>query len=178
MPIIDQAFLDALALERESVVTEASEEQDAAFGKIARLAASRERCESELRARLARDGFSPRDAQAALERAVSCGLVDDIRYADVLIRSRISQGKGRAGIEDELARAGVRTADVPGWPDEYFPASGPSEENRAYEVLLRKPPRSSNPYAAACRKLASRGFSAEVAFSAARRFVGRGDEVF
>lgn len=176
MPIIDEEFLSKLV--REPVVADISREQEDAFSKIARLASVRERCSQELMGRLVRDGFSEDDARSAVARALSCGLVDDLRYGETLVRSRISQGKGRAGIEEELALRGIAACDLAGWPDEYFPSDGPTEEQRAFDLLCKKPPRSKNVYAAACRKLASRGFSRDVVFSVARRYAERGDGVF
>lgn len=176
VPIIDESFLAALV--RESVVEEVPEQRDAAFKRIIGLLGSRDRCSCELVERLKRAGFEHDDAVSAVDRAVACGLVDDARYADVLIRSRISQGKGRAGIEEELAKLHIVASDLEGWPEAYFPSGGVSEEERALEFLRRKPPRSKNVYAAACRKLASRGFSPDVVFSAARRYVEQADRVF
>ena len=146
------------------------EEEEKAFSRISRLVASRERCACELEKRLVQDGFSERDAQSAIARAVSCGMVDDLRYADILVRSRVSQGRGRAGIEEELNRCGIDPRRLAGWPDEYFGIDGVSEEDRAFDFLCRKPPRSKNAYAAACRKLAARGYSPDVVFAAARRY--------
>ncbi|MDO4443316.1 MAG: regulatory protein RecX [Slackia sp.] len=171
MPVIDEAFLSSLTL--EPVIEETSEQQDEAFKKIVKLLCVRDRCSNDLVERLVRSGFDRCDAESAVERAAACGMVDDVRYADILIRSRISQGKGKAGIEDELAKAHIAPDDIPGWPEAYFPDDGPSEEERAFELLCRKPPRSKNIYAAACRKLASRGFSSDAVFSAARRYAER-----
>ena len=153
MPIIDDAFLSTLV--REPLAPAVPEEEEKAFSRISRLVASRERCACELEKRLVQDGFSERDAQSAIARAVSCGMVDDLRYADILVRSRVSQGRGRAGIEEELNRCGI---------------DGVSEQDRAFDFLCRKPPRSKNAYAAACRKLAARGYSPDVVFAAARRY--------
>lgn len=176
MPIIDEEFLSKLV--REPIVADVSQEQEDAFSKIARLVSVRERCSCELVARLMRDGLSEDIARDAVSRALSCGLVDDLRYGVTLVRSRISQGKGRAGIEEELASCGISACDLEGWPDEFFPSDGPTEEQRAFDVLLRKPPRSKNVYASACRKLASRGFSRDVVFSVARRYAEHCDGVF
>ena len=84
-------------------------EKDAekAFRKIERLACAREQASAALRRRLVREGFSEEDAAAAVARAVACGLVDDRRYADVLVRSRLARGKGRRGIAAELAELGI-----------------------------------------------------------------------
>lgn len=167
MPIIDEAFLSALVPEPLAPVL--SEEEEEAFSRVSRLVASRERCTCELMKRLVQGGCSEHDANKAVARAVSCGMVDDLRYADILIRSRISQGKGRAGIEEELNQCGIDFRQLVGWPDEYFDKEA-SEEDRAFDYLCRKPPRSKNIYASACRKLAARGYSADVVFAAARRY--------
>ena len=84
-----------------------ADEAERAFRKIERLACSREQASEALRRRLARDGFSAEAAEAAVGRAVSCGLVDDRRYADVLVRSRLAQGRGVQGIRAELASLGI-----------------------------------------------------------------------
>lgn len=171
MPYIDKDFLDKLANVRpEPVVVPISEGEERAFLKIQRLCGVRERCASELRDRLLRDGFARPDAEAAIARAVKCGLVDDLRYADVLVRSRISQGKGRAGIASELDRAGIDVCSLPGWPEEYFDDEALPELERALEMLRRKPPRAKDVRAAAFRRLVSKGYGQDVAYSAARRY--------
>ena len=81
MPIIDDVFLSTLV--REPLAPAVPEEEEKAFSRISRLVASRERCACELEKRLVQDGFSERDAQSAIARAVSCGMVDDLRYADI-----------------------------------------------------------------------------------------------
>ena len=171
MPVIDEEFLAKLAaVELEPVVREIPEGEQKAFAKVQRLACVRERCESELRARLARDGFTAQDADAAVRRAVACGLVDDMRYAGVLIRSRISQGRGKSGIVSELERAGIDATAVPGWPEEFFHEDTPSELERALGLLRRKPPRAKDVRGAAFRRLVGKGYSQQVAYDAARRY--------
>lgn len=171
MPYIDEDFLAKLvSAAPEPIVREASEGQEKAFAKVQRLACVRERCESELRARLAREGFSVEDADAAIRRAVACGLVDDMRYAEVLVRSRVAQGRGRRGIEDELSRIGIDAQSVAGWPHDFFPEDGREEVQRALELLRRKPPRAKNARAAAFRRLVGKGYSQQVAYDAARLY--------
>ena len=100
-------------------------------------------------------------------RALACGLVDDVRYAEVLVRSRVSQGCGAQGIAAELDGLGIDIACVPGWPDE-FPVEHDDEVARALALLERKPPRAKNRRDAAYRRLAQKGFGASVASTAAR----------
>ena len=134
---------------------------DAAFRKIERLCLVRERASEQLRQRLARGGFEAEAVEAALDRALACGLVDDGRFADVLVRSRLAQGRGRRGIAAELESLGIDADSV-----EALAAAG--EVDRALALLDRKPPRAKNRRDAAYRRLAQKGFSASVSSSAAR----------
>ena len=131
-----------------------------------------------------------------MRRALDCGLIDDTRYGAVLIRTRVAQGRGRKGIEDELERAGIAASDIPGWPEEFFSvddfdpfrvnanaeddvvgctfgseSSDEQEIERALALLRRKPPRSKNVQASAYRKLVTKGYSTSVASAATRRFM-------
>lgn len=145
----------------------AADEAERAFRKIERLALAREQASAALRARLAREGFAPEAASAAVDRALSCGLVDDARYAEVLVRSRLSQGRGAQGIAAELDALGIDASVVPGWPEE-FAVNHESEVERALALLDRKPPRAKNGRDAAFRRLVQKGFGASVASTAAR----------
>ena len=188
--------LEDAVFERQPIFEERSEDERRAFEKVKHLACARERGSRELVERLVRDGFERSDAQAAVQRAVGCGLVDDVRYGAVLVRTRVSQGRGRYGIEQELERAGICATDIPGWPDEFFSqgdfdpfreqeeqpetlmrrgfggmATDDAETERALALLRRKPPRAKNVQAAAYRKLVSKGYSSSVAQAATRRFL-------
>lgn len=168
MPYIIQELLAGMTL--EPVVSVIPESQEKAFTKIQRLVAVRERCSQELRERLVKDGFSAEDADAAVERALACGLVDDLRFAAILIRSRIAQGRGRVGIALELEKLGILAGDVPEWPEGFFQEED-SELERALDLLRRKPPRAKNVRDAAFRRLVMKGYSHDVAATASRVFV-------
>lgn len=150
-----------------SVEALAADDAECAFRKIERLALAREQASAALRARLVREGFPPEAADAAVGRALACGLVDDARYAEVLVRSRLSQGRGAQGIAAELESLGIDASVVPGWPEE-FAVDHESEVARALALLDRKPPRAKNKRDAAYRRLAQKGFGASVASTAAR----------
>lgn len=135
--------------------------------KIERLASMREQASSALRARLVRDGFPAEVADEAVERACACGLVDDVRYADVLVRSRLAQGKGVAGIERELAELGI---DASGLEELAVADDHDAELARALALLDRKPPRAKNKREAAYRRLMQKGYGSSVASSAARQW--------
>lgn len=188
--------LQNASLSLEPIMAERTEDETRAFEKVTRLACARERGSRELVDRLVRDGFSREVAKSAVQRALDCGLIDDVRYGTVLVRTRVAQGCGRKGIEDELERAGIAASDIPGWPEEFFSvddfdpfrvnanaedgvvgcsfgceSSDEQEIERALALLRRKPPRSKNIQASAYRKLVTKGYSTSVASVATRRFM-------
>ena len=191
-----QLRLRKTSLSLEPIAVKRTEDETRAFEKVTRLACARERGSRELIDRLVRDGFSQEVAESAVQRALDCGLIDDTRYGAVLVRTRVSQGRGRKGIEDELERAGIAASDIPGWPEEFFSvddfdpfrvnanaeddvvvcsfgseSSDEQEIERALALLRRKPPRSKNVQASAYRKLVTKGYSTSVASAATRRFM-------
>ena len=146
-----------------------------AFERIAKLVGVRERSTSEMRSRLLRDGYEEYETVAAIKRAVECGLLDDMRFADALIRTRIAQGKGRRGVEEDLKRQGISVSMVPGWPDEYLDSDGTDELERAIAVLRRHPPKAKNVRQSAYRKLISKGYDSSIASQAVRAFCSADD---
>ena len=144
----------------------APKDADAAFAKIVRLASTSEQATRPLKERLLREGYPESAADAAIGRAVSCGLVDDSRYAEVLVRSRLSQGRGRPGIRAELERLGLDAQSC----EPVFEECEQSELERALDLLDARPPRAKNKRDACYRRLVSKGYSSDVASSASRRW--------
>ena len=81
-----------LSVDEEEALKSASECYRAE--KIAlRLVSRAEQNSSGLRAKLERRGFSDRTAKTVVSRFLEKGLLDDGRYAEIWIRSRLSGGK-------------------------------------------------------------------------------------
>lgn len=146
-----------------------SEEEREAFKKIERLVKVRDRSVREVRERLSRDGFDEEAIERALTRARSCRYLDDDRFADVLVRSRLRAGKGLDGIVRELKGHGIDPDSLEGFPEEYL-ANAPSQADAAYALLCRKPPRAKNVQQAAYAKLVRAGYPARVASEVTRRW--------
>lgn len=143
-------------------------DEEEGFRKICRLLNVRDRCSKELLDRLVRDGFSEQAAQDALARALKCGLVDDARFADALVRSRLAQGRGSEGIRRELDGFGIDAEAIESFAALVDGDMREREVSRAMDLLVRKPPRSKNPRASAYRRLIAKGYSCEVALTASR----------
>ncbi|MBR3181722.1 MAG: RecX family transcriptional regulator [Eggerthellaceae bacterium] len=159
----DACSCDEAAISPEDRSNDAS----AALKKIIALVNASDKSELAIRTRLANDQFNQNAIDEAVSQAKDYGFIDDARYADILIRSRISQQKGSAGIVRELAENGIEAETVEGWPYDY-PVSHDEEIDRALSLLDRKPPRSKNKREAAYRRLMQRGYPSSVSSSAAR----------
>ena len=140
---------------------------NAAFRKVVSLVNASDKSEKAIRERLSSSGFDESEIDEAVQKAKEYGFINDVRFADVLIRSRISQGKGIAGIERELRSHDIEPSTMDGWPESYDFDSR-SEEQRALDLLSRKPPRSKNIREGAYRKLIQHGYSSSTASSVAR----------
>lgn len=143
------------------------DEADKAVKKIIALTNVSERSERALRERLAKCEFSPEAIEEAVSRAKRWCIIDDAHFAQTLIRSRISQGKGSVFIARDLRSHGIDPNTIPGWPDECR-LSESEELERAIALLEKKPPRCKNLRDGAYRRLAQKGFPSSVASNASR----------
>lgn len=141
-----------------------------AFKKIERLVKVRDRSIREVRNRLLKDGFSVSIADQSIERALRCNYLNDQRFADILVRSRLNAGKGLAGIIRELKSHDIDPeAQLPGFPDEYL-STRVSQRDAALGLLCRKPPRAKNKLQAAYGKLIRAGYTSQLASEVAREW--------
>ena len=146
---IEQLKRNIREIESSSVYEETSlaEEESKAFKKILKLASIREQASKKIHERLIKDGFS--------EQA--------------FMRTQLAQGKGRRGVERALEQLDIDSPSEEAWQLAYE-QFGDDELERAMALLHRKPPRSKNLREGAYRKLVQKGYSADVAASAARRW--------
>ena len=131
-----------------------------AKSRVERLIDKRDYSSSELRGKLRDDGYPPKLIEEVVLRSSECGLVDDARFADVFIRSKLSSGWGKARIARELELKGIDPDTVDGWPEEFF--SDESEFERALTLARRKRLTGKNDYEKLMRSLMSKGFSGHV----------------
>lgn len=174
MPLIDDRFLEDLRqkLAVDKTVYQEDSPLDASsqiYKKIIRLVGIRDRSVEELRKRFVQEEFEESAIDQALEKALACGLLDDERFAAALVRTRLAADKGMRGIELELERNGINVYEHDRVLGEIFPSEG-EEGERALRLLRRKPPQSKNKRDGAYRKLVSKGFSSEIAASAAHKW--------
>lgn len=177
MVYIDKNYLEhmvsasTVAPDGATVISNDSTPEQAAqaFKRIERLVKIRDRSIKEVRKRLLRDGVNEDALNQALERACRCGYLDDMRFADVLIRSRLRAGKGLVGIVRELKEHDIDPESIPDFPHGYLERV-PSQSDAAFALLCRKPPRAKNGKQAAYAKLIRAGYPSSIASEATRKW--------
>ena len=148
----------------------ASSEESKAFKKIERLVKVRDRSIHETKVRLEKEEFSEETILKAVKRAQQIGFLDDTRFADVLVRSRLRAGKGLAGIIAELQHHHIDPNKLlEDFPEGYL-SQFPTQEESALALLYKKPPRAKNKMQAAYAKLIRNGYTSSVAAEVAREW--------
>jgi regulatory protein len=146
---------------------------DEAYAKILRLASVKERSSVYLRKRLSQEGFCEQDVEWAIERAMSVGIVDDARYAEAYLHTKLNAGRGKAGIISELENLNI---DLSVLGDE-IETDEDSELTRALQFLEHHPSHSKNKRDGAYRKLMQKGYGSSVSAEAARIWSESCDEL-
>jgi regulatory protein len=140
------------------------------------LISGQERPAEDIRRKLADDGYTSDVAEQIVANFVDLGLIDDERYAEILVRTLAGgRGYGRSRVARELSRRGVGE-DVAAEALEVACAVG-VEPGRALEQARRilRSHRTLDVSRLAAR-LARRGFAPGVALSAARDAIGSDDD--
>lgn len=132
-----------------------------AYQKVIDLVSRREYSSQEAQDKLRLYGYSRECSARVVARAQEARIINNARFTESFIRSKIYAGWGPIKIERELALRGVEASSLPGWPDAYFEAESVSE--RARELLSTKSIPSKNAYQKLVRFLVSKGYSMSVA---------------
>lgn len=138
-----------------------------AHDRMENLINYRDYSSKELAEKLRDDGYHTSVVEAIVARAVEVGIVDDRRFAESFIRSKMYAGWGSAKILRELERRGI-ACDVVDGLSELLPEAE-DEAERAYGLARSRRLTGKNDYQKIVRHLVSRGFSVSAATSAARR---------
>ena len=146
-----------------------ADETSRALKRILGLVNVSEKSSMQVHKKLSVLGFEHDVIEEALARAIDYGYVSDERFAASLIRSRLAQGRGEAGIRRELLEHGIELDDVAGWPWD-FDYDESEEAKRAYDFICKHPSRSKNLREGAYRKLIQKGYSSSAASDAARKW--------
>lgn len=144
-----------------------AEQKKSAMDKVLRTVNLSETSTMKMRAKLEARGFHAEVIEDTIVRAQECSLIDDMRYADCLVRSALSLNKGLAKVEQELRALDIDINDVASYI-EFSESSEKSERDMALEVLRSKPPKAKDKRSAAYRKLVSKGYSSDIASEVAR----------
>ena len=144
--------------------------KESAFSKVIKLCAQRDRSAVELQSRLKQYGYSESEITKAMTRAIDCNLVNTDRFAEAFIRGAVARGWGSVKIERELMQKhGIELQTLNDLDTSYF-----DEENqiaRACAFLDSHPPHAKDLWAAAYRKLISKGYPTSVLNSSTRSWV-------
>lgn len=141
-----------------------------AYNKILRSASVCEQSTLKIKGKLQLAGYPDDVIEVAVNKAVDFGIIDDARYADMLIRSTLASRKGLAKIQPEIQRLGIDINELESYQN-YCDTQQSDIADQAFDFLASHPPRSKNIYASAINKLLNRGYSRDIACSAARRFI-------
>jgi len=139
-----------------------------ALSRIIRLCSYRERSSYDMRMRLRDEEYDEVEIDEAIEDALRMHIIDDVRFAESLIRSRLNASKGLSGCAVELRKHGIDPESVDYYQELLCSYQREDELQRALSVLRHSPIHAKNVRDAAYRKLVSRGFSSDIAVSAAR----------
>ena len=100
--------------------------------KLMDYLARREHSDFELKAKLKRKVSSIEELERQIEKLKDEGLIDNQRFSEVYIRSRLSKGFGPARITQELIQRGVKEKDFIGILESM------NWTELAHQVLLKK----------------------------------------
>ncbi len=134
-----------------------------AFDTAIRFLARNMRTESEIRAKLEDKGYSPEDAESAVEKLRSYGYLNDSAYAGAYVRT-YGKDRGKLRLIYELGAKGIDKAII----DEALPESEEENAKALAEKKIKKYPEKEK----MIRYLMSRGFEYETSKRVALEVLG------
>ena len=173
--IIDESYIqehllaDKITNRQSMTACDSSQESRKAFNAIERLIRVRDRAVEEVRRRLSQDKYPPEVIEEAIDRALTCGYLDDTRFAESYIFSHLNAGKGLEGIIRDLKQLKIDVYALEGFPHRFLPEHYDAVD-AALALLQKKPPRSKNRQQGAYAKLMRAGYSSSVAYEAVFRW--------
>lgn len=142
------------------------------LNRVENLCSFSEYSEKKMRDRLKREKYSSKEIDYAVSFAVRCNLINDSRYGEALVYTRLRAGKGMHGIVDELSSHNIDPESIEGWPHVFTEEFG-SEYSRAIDCLTRNPPHAKNLKQSGYRRLVGKGFEASIAIAAVNEWFER-----
>lgn len=140
-----------------------------AFDKLVRSVSASEQSTAKIRKKLHESGLPDDSVEKAIERAVRIGAIDDRRYAECLVRSTLSTGKGIRFALHEIEELGIDPLNLDSYNEHLEEGEG-AEIQRALDLLRRHPSRSKDVRGAAYRKLMAKGYDSSIASTASRLY--------
>ncbi len=129
----------------------------------------RDYAKAEVEDKLLSAGYDKDVVQEIAQKAQDGNLINDERFSEVFIRSKIMDGWGPRKIQQALAKRGIALDEVKGWPEEFI--AHDQEVERAYALIKHRSVLRKNPFEKSVRFLASKGFSYDICKQAALRLV-------
>lgn len=140
------------------------------FDRILRLVNYRERCSEELYVRLVeKEKFSKDEFFKALDKAQSCGLVDDARYAEMYAFNKLQSYRGAAGIIKHFGKMKIDYLSMKK-VKELIDNALTYEIETALEYIKVHPSKAKDQFSGNVRKLINRGYSPSSAIAAANKY--------
>lgn len=139
-----------------------------AYRRAVALLSRRDYSITALTERLRRDGYTVEAVEGAVRRLRETGLLNDERYAEMLLRSLHRRGLGSRRVSQEFTRRGLDLEAVRVEPAD----DEPTEEDRAEDAARRLARPGTEPTRLAA-KLVRRGFSPGLAMSSAKAALER-----
>lgn len=117
--------------------------------------------------KLKRAGYADTTIQSVVAYMQQAKLIDDDRFCDIFIRSKLAAGWGEIKILQELKRRGIQLCAI----DEKYFEEEETEEQRAYALLQHRSVPSKNPYQKLVHFLLRKGYHLAPAKQATSRYL-------